>query len=126
MEKEKKSKSTRSKTAEPAITATKTTTGKATRKTAAPAQPAETAEKVEPKKPAARKSAGPVAVASNATEVKRPITAKKNPAPATSRKISHEEIASLAHRYWAERGHEHGNHVDDWLRAERELRGKAS
>lgn len=40
--------------------------------------------------------------------------------------ISHEQIAMLAHRYGAERGHQHGHHEEDWLRAEQELRGKAS
>jgi len=39
---------------------------------------------------------------------------------------SREEIARLAHKYWAERGHQHGSAVQDWLRAEQELRGKAS
>jgi hypothetical protein len=39
---------------------------------------------------------------------------------------SPEEIARLAHRYWAERGFAHGAAVQDWLRAEQELRGKAS
>jgi hypothetical protein len=39
---------------------------------------------------------------------------------------SYDEIARLAHRYWAERGHQHGHDADDWLRAEQELRGKAS
>ena len=40
--------------------------------------------------------------------------------------VSHEQVAVLAHRFWGERGHQHGHHVDDWLRAEQELRGKAS
>jgi hypothetical protein len=44
----------------------------------------------------------------------------------TEMKASHDQVALLAHRYWAERGHQHGHHVDDWLRAEHELRGKAS
>ncbi len=39
---------------------------------------------------------------------------------------SPEEIARLAHKYWAERGFQHGAADQDWLRAERELRGKAS
>ena len=39
---------------------------------------------------------------------------------------SHEEIASLAHRFWTERGGKHGHDTEDWLRAERELLGKAS
>ena len=40
--------------------------------------------------------------------------------------ISNEQVAQLAHRFWIERGHQHGSHVDDWFRAEQELRGKAS
>ena len=37
-----------------------------------------------------------------------------------------EQIAQLAHRFWAERGWHHGSAEQDWLRAERELRGMAS
>jgi len=40
--------------------------------------------------------------------------------------VSREEVAALAHRFWAERGYQHGQHVADWFRAEQELRGKAS
>ena len=39
---------------------------------------------------------------------------------------SHEQIAQLANKYWAERGHQDGHAEEDWLRAEQELRGKAS
>jgi hypothetical protein len=39
---------------------------------------------------------------------------------------THQQIAQLAHRFWKERGGHHGSHEQDWLRAERELRGKAS
>jgi len=39
---------------------------------------------------------------------------------------THDEIAELARRYWAERGYVDGHHEEDWLRAEQELRGKAS
>ncbi len=39
---------------------------------------------------------------------------------------SHEQIAQLAHRYWAERGHRHGSHEEDWYRAEQEIVSKAS
>jgi hypothetical protein len=69
-------------------------------------------------------------------------SAKKPKAPARPRKTaakkatvteisahvmpSYEEVAQLAHRYWVERGHKHGHHVEDWFRAEQELRGKAS
>ena len=40
--------------------------------------------------------------------------------------ITHEDIAALAHRFWAERGFQHGHDAEDWLRAEQELLGKAS
>jgi hypothetical protein len=39
---------------------------------------------------------------------------------------SHEEIAHLAHRFWSERGQQHGSHEQDWFRAEQELFGKVS
>ncbi len=53
---------------------------------------------------------------------------KKKAAPKAAHVIlpSQEEIAKLAHRFWAERGHQHGHHEDDWLRAEREILSKAS
>lgn len=107
MEKEKKTKKTQPKT--------KTSTIK---------QPAAT-DQVEPKKAAiTRKKAGPVAVPDAAPKT---TSDRKKPTPAmTAMNVSHEEIARLAHRYWAERGHKHGHHVEDWLRAERELFGKAS
>jgi hypothetical protein len=44
----------------------------------------------------------------------------------TAMKLSHDQIAQLAHRYWAERGHQHGRHEEDWFRAEQALRQKAS
>lgn len=49
------------------------------------------------------------------------ILTMKSPKP-----VSHEEVAKLAHQFWAERGCQHGHHEEDWLRAEHELRGKAS
>lgn len=39
---------------------------------------------------------------------------------------SYEEVAKLAHQYFIDRGHRHGHHVEDWIRAEQALRGKAS
>jgi hypothetical protein len=36
--------------------------------------------------------------------------------------VSHEEIATLAYSYWEGRGYRGGCPVEDWLRAERELR----
>lgn len=61
------------------------------------------------------------------TKARKP-TAKKKTMPANSNRvtISHEEVAQLAHRYWAERGHQQGGAEEDWFRAEQELLGKAS
>jgi hypothetical protein len=60
----------------------------------------------------------------------RKAVAKKAEAEVTPidqpRVVSHEDVARLAHRFWAERGHQHGNPAEDWFRAEQELRGKAS
>lgn len=50
-------------------------------------------------------------------------------APKLSRahqEVTDEQIAQLAHKYWQERGNQHGHDEDDWFRAEQELRGKAS
>jgi hypothetical protein len=63
-----------------------------------------------------------------------PMTATKTVAPkkkttnanGSERRASHEEIAVLAHRFWAERGRQHGHDAEDWLRAEQELLGRAS
>lgn len=43
-------------------------------------------------------------------------------ANAQERSISQEEVARLAHTYWQQRGGKHGHHVEDWFRAEQELR----
>jgi len=66
-----------------------------------------------------------------ANKPKAPARPKKTAAKRASvttitKAPSHEEIAQLAHRYWVERGHQHGHHAEDWQRAEEELRGKAS
>ncbi len=38
-----------------------------------------------------------------------------------SRKPSHEEISSLAHHFFEQRGRQHGSHEQDWLQAEQAL-----
>jgi hypothetical protein len=75
-----------------------------------------------PKKPTTRKKTSATASAPKAIAPKRKPAASK----VTAIGISHEEIARLAHKFWAERGGLHGHDAEDWLRAERELRGKAS
>jgi hypothetical protein len=75
------------------------------------------AEKIEAEKPAAKKAVAKKAetgTAEAATEI------------AIVKPVSQEEVAALAHRFWAERGYQHGQHVADWFRAEQVLRGKAS
>ena len=79
----------------------------------------ETAKKATtPKKPhaTAAKSTAPKAAATKTKTAKSKVTMM----------ASHEQIAALAHRFWAERGHEHGHHEEDWHRAEQQLIGKAS
>lgn len=63
-------------------------------------------------------SAGVVAPAVETSLSKTPVT---ETAPRTA---TREEIAKLAHSYWAARGYAHGFAEEDWLRAERELNGR--
>lgn len=60
------------------------------------------------------------------TKAQKTRTVKANTAEAKPVLVTHDQIAQLAHRYWAERGYQHGHAEVDWLRAEQELRGKAS
>jgi hypothetical protein len=54
-------------------------------------------------------------------------SAAKTKAPAATVAVpTHEEIAILAQKYWAERGWTDGAAEQDWLRAERELSQMAS
>lgn len=48
------------------------------------------------------------------------------PTPINGSGPTHEQIAELARKYWAQRGYTDGHHEEDWLRAEMELRSKAS
>ena len=85
------------------------------------------------KNPKAEKAKAP-AKASKAASPKRAsakAVSRKNGAPAepvllSRRSPSYEEVAELAHKYWAEGGYRDGHHEDDWYRAERDLRSKAS
>ncbi|HEY1580663.1 MAG TPA: DUF2934 domain-containing protein [Terracidiphilus sp.] len=74
-----------------------------------------TTKKTTTRKKSASASA-PKAIAS-----KRNTAAKVQPIS-----VTHEEIAALAHRFWAERGFQNGHDAEDWLRAEQTLMGKAS
>ena len=69
-----------------------------------------------PRKTAAKKNAE--------TETAKPVA--DNLHVMAQRSATHDEVAKLAHKYWQERGGNHGYHMEDWFRAEQELRGKAS
>ena len=72
-----------------------------------------------PRKTATKKAVEPkAAMPSNVTEINAPRETKAA--------VSRDEIAALAHKLWLERGRQHGQDADDWLRAEQLLRGKAS
>ncbi len=46
------------------------------------------------------------------------------PSADSSREVTQEAIAQLAHSYWIARGYTQGSAEEDWLRAERELAAK--
>ncbi len=80
---------------------------------------AETTEKVKKAKAPAKPKAA--AASAKTPGRKQPVAEKVKATTPT-----HEEIAELARRYWAERGHHDGHAEQDWLRAERELMKLAS
>ncbi|HWB33562.1 MAG TPA: DUF2934 domain-containing protein [Acidobacteriaceae bacterium] len=85
---------------------------------------AETTEKGKKAKAAAK----PRAAAGTKTSTKK-TTKKTNGAAAEMKSPyvpSHEEIAFLALQYWEQRGCQHGQDQQDWLRAEQELTRMAS
>jgi hypothetical protein len=72
-------------------------------------------------KAAASPKAAPKAAASPAKAAAKSAEAAGVPEAARVVRPTHEQIAELAHKYFAERGWRHGHHEQDWLRAEREL-----
>lgn len=85
------------------------------KKTKAPAKPKATAVTIKTA-PATSAAATTIAVARKQTVAEK----------VTATTPTHQEIAQLALHYWAERGRQHGQHEQDWLRAERELMKMAS
>ncbi len=75
-----------------------------------------------PKASVAAKAAPATVAAMKTTPAKKQTVAEK----VTATTPTHQEIALLALHYWAERGRQHGQHEQDWLRAERELTEMAS
>lgn len=67
--------------------------------------------------------------ADKATKPRKAPAKKKTAADATepiSINPTHDQIAALAQKFWAERGYTDGNAEQDWLRAEYELMKLAS
>ena len=77
----------------------------------------ETVKKSTTRKPKAETAAKPR---------KAPAKAKAKANNVTMMPPTHEQIAALAHRFWAEGGYQHGRAAEDWHRAEQELCAKAS
>jgi hypothetical protein len=57
---------------------------------------------------------------------RKPATKKKADLTPVATMPSREEIEKLARAYWAQRGYQDGYAEQDWIRAEQELRQKAS
>ncbi len=57
---------------------------------------------------------------------RKPAAKKTTPSNGPEIQISEEQIAQLAHRFFLERGCEHGHDEEDWRRAEQELRKRSS
>ena len=75
--------------------------------------------------PARRKSAPPKRAARAVSPAPQPEVATAV-APAPAAPPSREAVARLAYAYWEAGGHLHGSSLDNWLRAERELRDRAA
>ena len=83
--------------------------------------------------PARRKTATATATQKPAASSPKPLPADATPSQAAiveSVEVPYsptqEKIAELAYSYWVNRGCQGGSPEEDWLRAERDLRGRAS
>jgi len=56
------------------------------------------------------------------TQADPPLREAAKPQPMHARIPTHEEIAHLAYSFWEGRGRQHGSALEDWLRAERQLK----
>jgi hypothetical protein len=70
-------------------------------------------------------------MAETTKKAKAPVKPKKTANKKTAiheveKPVPHDQIEQLARKYWAERGWQDGYAEQDWLRAEHELRQKAS
>ena len=58
----------------------------------------------------------------SSSETQAQLSSQPETASSNGNDPSHQEIAVLAYSYWLSRGDGEGSEVEDWLRAERELR----
>ena len=105
------------------------------RKSKAPAKPSKTSttsKSATPSQTASKAAATNTAVAPGKTVARskasttRKATTKTNAVLEMTASGLQAQIAELAHRFWTERGRQHGHHEEDWYRAEREIFAKAS
>ena len=91
---------------------------------------APTTTEKKPKKTANKKTADLKEQSPSATAIRAKDTAPKaavakskseKPSSKLKREPSHEEISSLAHQFFEQRGRQHGSHEQDWLQAEQAL-----
>ena len=62
-----------------------------------------------------------------ATKPRKTATKKENVvAISRSKVVSPEKIGQVAYQFWAQRGYQHGHALEDWIKAEQELLGRAS
>jgi hypothetical protein len=80
----------------------------------------------EPVKKSTSKPKSAASKTKSSTKPQKKSAANGVPSNVTEMKVSHDQVAELAHRFWAERGHQHGYDAEDWFRAEQALRSKAS
>ena len=58
--------------------------------------------------------------------IRRKKATQKTAVVSLSPQILQQEIEKVAYQLFAERGHQHGFHVEDWLRAEEIVRSRRS
>ena len=78
------------------------------------------------KSPAKPKASASAADGATKSAAPKKASTRKTAEIQAPRIPSHDEIAHLARRYWAERGHTDGHAEQDWLRAEQDLMKQAS
>lgn len=113
-------------------------TAKKTKSTATPRQAsAVKAKDAEGSKPTKAKARNGIELVAKVEKPKKTRTAATMPRKTTPKKekvveisqlviVSQEMIERAAYQLWLQRGGQHGSALEDWIKAEQELRGRAS